>query len=150
MKFYTDPIPTVESELQSECWYCGEHHITSEWKKLHGVAFSSPCEVGHSPTTKVEGFKTICLTPPIFPQEEEVPQLISQEEFCSEDWDTDFTRDQYLCRVGDEWFVSRMYHCPRGYYVQNRTGQPFGAFKGDEEFKMCCDEIWLLPYKETH
>lgn len=76
-RFYTDPIPSTDNELQSECWYCGEHHITSEYTKLQGTAFISPCGVGHSPTTKVKGFDTVCLTPPVFPEdeiEEEEPQ----------------------------------------------------------------------------
>lgn len=55
-------------QLASECWYCGEFHITSEWRSKLGVEFVSPCEVGHSPRTKVVGIDTICLTPPVIPQ----------------------------------------------------------------------------------
>lgn len=77
---------------------------------------------------------------------EQQPLLVSQEEFCGEDWNTDFTRDQYLCRVSSEWFVSRMYYSPAGYFVKN-GGIAVGAFEGDEEFSTCCDEIWLLPYE---
>ena len=27
------------------------------------------------------------------------PTLVTQEEFCSEDYNTDFSRDQFLCRI---------------------------------------------------
>lgn len=65
-KFEKQPL-----QLVSECWYCGDFHITSEWVRRKGVEFLSPCQVGHSPRTKVEAFDTICLTPPVLPQEDE-------------------------------------------------------------------------------
>lgn len=58
----------LPSVLASECWYCGEFHITNEWRSRLGVEFISPCSVKHSPRTKVEGLDTICLTPPVLPQ----------------------------------------------------------------------------------
>ncbi len=58
------------STLVHECWYCGDFHITSEWRSKLGVEFESPCSVGHSPRTKVEGIDTICATPPVIPPEE--------------------------------------------------------------------------------
>ena len=73
------------------------------------------------------------------------PTLIGPREFCGEDHNTDFSRDQFLCRIGVSWFVSLMHwDTSLGYYVLNLTGMKCGAWRGDDQFDASCDEIYQI------